>query len=236
MFIAWVLAAAFAADEACEDVRFRDLKRLEPPRIVVLGERHGHQPDLRRARRLVRVLDRQAPVRLAIEAVHHPYQAVLDRHALGRAEDSDLPALMRWEQTWGFPWKPYAPLVTAGTDGIEVVAAGLELAEMPGDASVPIPPRYMDVLRPTMGDHEVAIGMEQSFVTAMAWRDHEIARRALDGWSGEGFLVVLTGRGHVEGGKGVAWQLARQTDVPVEAIVLARGEDPPCWPGDRIWR
>lgn len=237
--MAWWLLAGVASALAgdCETIRFPDLVDIEPPAVIVLGERHGVRRDLGRATRVVRVLASQAPVRVALEAVHRRFQPVLDRYGADTLEVGDLPALLDWEDSWGFAWRPYAPLVTAADlVDVEVVGAGLDLGPKPDDVEIPLPPRYVDILRPAMGDHPIPLGMEARFVQAMAWRDHGIAAAAVEGWDARGYLVIVTGRGHVEGGKGVAWQVAQMVDVPVHSAVLAWGGDPPCHPGDRIWR
>lgn len=233
--ILWLIGAALAGE--CDLVGFSDVVEADEPTIVVLGERHGTQPDLRRAAKVVRALARRAPVTVALEAVHHRYQPVLDRYATDVVEVGDLPALLNWEETWGFSFAPYRALVTASDlEDVTVVAAGLDLGSKPEDAEIPLPSRYVDILRPAMGDHPIPLGMEASFVQAMAWRDHEIARLAIKGWSGEGYLVIVTGRGHVEGGKGVSWQAGMLSKAPVESFVLKRTGDDPCFPGDRLWR
>ena len=49
--------------------------------------------------------------------------------------------------------------------------------------------------------------------------------------------MIVTGRGHVEGGKGVAWQVAQaRPNVTVDSFVLAWGTNPPCYEGDKVWR
>jgi hypothetical protein len=63
--------------------------------------------------------------------------------------------------------------------------------------------------------------LESRFVEQVAWIDHQLATKALEGWDGNGFLVVLVDRFHVQGGLGVPWQLARLTEAPVSAALLA---------------
>lgn len=231
----WWLAAALAQD--CERVSLGELVSVPAPAVIVLGERHGMQPDLGRAMRVVRKLAAQgARVTVALEAVHERYQPVLDRYAEGRVGADDLPDMLDWDSSWGFAWAPYAPLVRAHDVGATVVAAGLTLGPRPEGEAVPLPPSYMDILGPAMGGHPLQPGEEGRFVQAMAWRDHRIAELALQGWDQRSYLVIVTGRGHVEGGKGVTWQLARMTQAPVSSVVLAKGPDAPCYPGDRIWR
>jgi hypothetical protein len=232
--LALFLSAALAGD--CVYVGKDQVEGVAAPAVVVLGERHGMQPDLRRAATIVRSYAARGPTTVALEAAHRDKQRALDDFAAGRVDASALPERLDWGATWGFPFPPYRPLVTASAVGAEVVAAGVALGGKPEGAEVPIPPRYVDLLRDAMGGHPVPLGQESRFVEAMAWRDFAIAEAAIAGWDGKGWLVIVTGRGHVEGGKGVAWQAARLTDARVEAFVLARGQEPPCHPGDRIWR
>jgi uncharacterized iron-regulated protein len=229
----WMVAAALAGE--CEVVGFGEVVDVESPSVLVLGERHGMQPDMNRALKVTRRFAREGEVTLALEAVHHRFQGVLDGYARREVQPEELPTMLDWESSWGFPWAAYAPLVRASEDGAVVVAAGLDLGPRPEEQSVPLPPSYMDLLRPAMAGHPLPPGEEGRFVQAMAWRDFRIAQLALEGWDGKGRLVVVTGRGHVEGGKGVAWQLQRMTSVPVHAAVLARSGEPPCYAGDRLW-
>ena len=230
----WWVALALAGE--CERVGFGAVVDVPSPGVLVLGERHGMQPDLLRASRVVRRFAREGEVTVALEAVHRRYQGILDAYARQEIQPGQLPDALEWERSWGFAWAPYAPLVKASEDGAKVVAAGLDLGPRPDGQATPIPPSYMDLLRPAMGGHPIPPGEESRFVQSMAWRDHAIARAAMDGWDGRGRLVVVTGRGHVEGGKGVGWQLQRMTSVPVASAVLVPGKDAPCYAGDRLWR
>ena len=45
--------------------------------------------------------------------------------------------------------------------------------------------------------------------------------------------MVLTGRGHIEGGMGTNWQLPKLVDVPVHSVVLGH-HGARCLPGDRL--
>lgn len=232
----WALLATAWAAPRCEVVGFHDITSVPAPAVIVLGERHGHRFDLGRATRVVRKLARSGePVRVGLEAVHESQQSVLDAFAEGRIDAPDLPELMAWDDTWGFRWGPYEPLVTAAIDGVTVRAAGLDLGPRPAERMIPIPPRYMDLLRGALGGHELPIGMESRFVQSMAWRDHRITELSLQGWDGTGYVVIVTGRGHVEGGKGATWQAARLTTAPVHGFALAWA-DAPCHAGDKVWR
>ncbi len=235
MVVGW-LATALAGDTQCEISSLRDVLAIPAPAVIVLGERHGTQPDLYRAAKVVHRLQADAHVTVALESVDGSKQTVLDDFANQRVSWEELPTALDWENSWGFRWQPYAPLVTASVRGAKVVAAGLPLGAPPEDATITVPTGYFRVLESAMSGHPVPPASERDFVRSMAWRDQRIAEQALAGWDGEGFLVIVTGRSHVEGGKGVTWQIDRRTDAPVHGFALAWGGDPPCFQGDRVWR
>ncbi len=232
--LALLIATALGAD--CTYVSKADVLSVPAPAVIVLGERHATQPDLRRAGAVVKSYAARMRTRVALEAVRAEDQAVLDRFTAGQIDAASLPDALDWGASWGFDWAPYRPLVTSSQWGATVVGAGLKLGPKPEDATIPVPPRYMDLLREAMGGHPIPLGQENSFVESMAWRDHGIAKAALDGWDGKGWLIIVTGRGHVEGGKGVAWQASQLTATPVSSFVLSGGGGAACHPGDRVWR
>jgi len=231
MLILWFALSAHAAD-ACAPIGLGKALKAPAPAVFVLGERKGTQPDLARAERVVRRLARKAPVTLALQAVHRSQQPVLDGYARGELAPSDLPGLLGWKGHWGFDFVPYQDLVTAAVDDVQVLAVGLdEQARPPEDAQVQVPPGYTHVLADAMGQHAMPAALAMDFASWMAWRDHAVASAALEGWSGEGYLVILADRLHVEGGKGVSWQAERLTSAPVHTLLLA--DDGACYPGDR---
>lgn len=233
MILSLLAAVALAGD--CAYVGLGDIRAIQAPAVVVLGERFGEKVDLKRARQVVDTLARTAPVRLALERVDVRYQPLLDRHARGSADAADLPFLMKWEEEQVWPWSVYAPLVTLGSRGVVVVGVGDALGQSP-TGPLALPPGYLDLWRPAMGGYPVPLGMEARFASSMASYERSLAEKALQGWKEDGYLVVVTGRGHVEGGLGVAWQAEQLTDVPVHAFVLKAADDPPCHAGDRLWK
>ena len=233
----WLTSIAVAlGGPQCERIGMRDVMTVEAPAVIVLGERHGTQPDLNRASNIVYQLAKRHDVTVALESVHAEYQSVLDDYADGKMDPSDLPYLMDWERSWGFPWAPYERLVTSAVFGAKTIAIGFELGQLPPGKSVPIPNNYIDILRDAMAGHEMPLEMESNLVQAMAWRDFHMAEIAAEAWDEKGYLVIVAGRGHVEGGKGISWQIQRMVQTPVEAFVLAWAENPPCYAGDKVWR
>ena len=233
----WLTSIAIAfGDPQCERIGLRDILGVEAPAVLILGERHGTQPDLNRASNIVYRMAKHHQVTVALESVHSEYQGVLDDYAEGNMDPSDLPHLMDWEKSWGFPWAPYEQLVTSAVFGAKTVAIGFELGPRPAHQSVPLPSNYIDILRDAMAGHDMPLEMESDLVQAMAWRDYHMAELAVQGWDGQGYLVIVVGRGHVEGSKGIAWQVQRMVQTPVHAFVLAWAENPPCYVGDKVWR
>jgi uncharacterized iron-regulated protein len=235
VFLWLFLQISLAAAPTCELITAGNIRDIQPPAVIVLGERHATQPDLRRANRIVNHLQTVAPVTLALEAVQHNKQVVLDNFAANKLSETDLPELLDWQNSWGFPYKPYAPLVSAAQNAVTVIGAGLELGMRPVNRTTPIPNGYINILRDAMGEHDMPVEMEGRFVQSMAWRDFSIANNAVQKWDQKGYLVILVGRGHVEGGKGVQWQAQRMVGVPVHSFVLAWA-NPPCYAGDKVWK
>lgn len=230
-----MVTAALAGTGDCQSVGFSDITMVQAPAVIVLGERHGTQPDLARATRVVHRLSTAAPVTLALESVNQKYQPVLDRYAAGEIDPASLPSMLEWAESWGYPWGPYERLITAALWGVNVVAAGPDLGPAPDGEQFPVPPGYINILDDAMAEHPIPPEMEPRFVRSMAWRDYSIADAAIDRWDGQGYLVIVAGRGHVEGGKGVAWQVDQRLEAPVHAFVLAWA-DAPCYTGDQVWR
>lgn len=233
------LMAMMAWGQECEYISVKDVTSITPPAVVILGERYGHQPDLGRAKTIVRKFaGGEAPVTVALEAVPASAQSVLDDFASGTGPmASDLPELLSWEETWGFSWARYEPLVTSALVGAKVVGIGGDvLAGFHDEESgrVRVPSRYASLLETSMADAPVPIELGSQVVEAMAWSDRTLAQRALAGWDEQGVLVIVVGRGRVEGGKGVSWQLKQLTSQPIHDVILASGSSPLCERGDRI--
>ena len=228
-----ILAAAWAHD--CAEVDVATLAATPAPAVIVLGERHGEKADLKLALTLIRALQQRGPVTLAMEAVHERNQPVIDQFATGQIKPGKLEAALEWDETWGYSYAAYKKLVTGSRTGIAVVGAGLALGPKPEDREVPMPDGYAEKLMKSIESHAHLMKPEvrERFPVSMTWRDFRIGELGVKSWSGQGYLVVLTGRGHVEGGEGTNWQLERMQDQPVYSALLAH-DGALCEPGDRI--
>jgi hypothetical protein len=226
--------AAVAAAQECERVPLGKLASTATPAVIVLGERKGTLPDLTRARKLVSKLSLRGPVTLAIQAVPADRQDALDALAAGTMSVAQLPSALDWENTWGFPFEAYQPLFELAGPQVRLLAIGQRYEPLPEGTTLPMPPGYMNVLADTMGDSPVPVLLEFPFVSTVSWADHRLAKSATERWSGEGALVILVDRFHVQGGLGVTWQAQLLVNAPVTSQLLASGEGI-CYPGDRTF-
>jgi hypothetical protein len=231
MWLVSVVGAAWGA--GCLKTSVGELSQVPSPSVLVLGERRGTLPDLSRAAAIVGKLAGRGPVTVALQAVDREFQPVLVDWSAGRTPLEQLPAAVEWNDRWGFPFDAYAKLLGARDDGARFVAIGGKVTLKPKDATLQLPPGYMAVLADAMGDSPVPVELETSTLETMAFTDQGLASAALAAWDGEGVLVIVVDRLHVEGGLGVAWQAQRLTDVPVTAALLAHA-DTRCYTGDRF--
>jgi hypothetical protein len=222
------------AEERCEPITARDIVSIPAPAVIVLGERRGTQPDLFRATHVAKKLNEAAKVTVALEAVPQRLQPVLDGYARQQVPAADLEARLEWASASGYPFGPYRPLVQGADLDMDVLAVGPDPGAVSGE-KLPVPSGYLHILHDGMSGSDVPAAMVQRFLQSVVRADASVARSAVRSWDGTGYLVIVTDRARVEGGKGVPFQVAQLTDKPVHAFVLSWGGTPPCYPGDRVW-
>ncbi len=80
--------------------------------IVIGGDFHAFAQSQRTHLRLLRSLKRlNRPLVLALECFESKHQALLDHFLEGDVSQEQFLKEIDWEQSWGFPWKNYWPLV-----------------------------------------------------------------------------------------------------------------------------
>lgn len=229
MLVSWWISVGWG----CEPVEM-DALTVEPGAVMVLGERHGRVEDLDRAATLVEAAAQRGPVTVALEAVSADHQDVLDQLSKGRIRARKVRRLANWAETWGYAFKPYKALL--GVRGVRYVAAGPKLGPKPPEADVEVPDVYEERLASVAAHHAHGSGDPaevRKFAEAMAWRDYRIAELALAGWDGESALIVVAGRGHVQGGLGITWQFdTGLTDAEHQRVLLAPSGE--CEDGDLV--
>lgn len=229
MWISWWVSVGWA----CEPV-ILDQLTVEPGSVMVLGERHGRREDLDRARSIVEAAATRGPVTVALEAVAFEHQGVLDQLTAGDIRPGRVRRLASWSDSWGYPFRAYRGLFKV--PGVHYVAAGPRLGPKPEDAEIPVPEAYNERLASVAASHHHGGDDPESvrkFAEAMAWRDFRIAELALAGWDGQSALIVVAGRGHVQGGLGITWQFdAGLTDARHQRVLLAPSRE--CEAGDLV--
>ena len=229
----WLIVSTLAYG-ACTPTSLSLLAAQSAPSVLVLGERRGMAVDAKRATKLAKKLSKRGPVTLALQAVPVDLQETLDAHAAGRLTDEQLLAKVDLVEHWGFDVPAYDALLLAGsTWGAKVVAVGVPPEHPAPGVIVPLPPAYMHVLGDTMGEHPIPVEMEGRFTSMVAYTDHRVAARAIDAWGGEGFLLIVADRLHVEGAKGISWQASLLTEHSSASVLLDASETP-CYSGDLV--
>ncbi len=229
----WLLHLALA-QAGCTPTSIGQLATQAPPSVLVLGERRGIAQDVRRATKLAKKLSKRGPVTVALQAVPVELQEALDAHAAGRLTDEQLLAKIDLPTHWGFDVGAYDKLLLSGaTLGFDLVAVGVPPEPAAEGVVVPLPPAYMHVLGDTMGEHPVPVEMEGRFSALVAHTDHRVAARAIEAWDGQGYLLIVADRLHVEGAKGISWQASLLTEYPASSVLLD-ASDTPCYSGDLV--
>ena len=95
MMLLSFIAAMAAAESQCTQIGRADIVAVPAPAVIVLGERHGTQPDLARAERIVRLLAMENEVTLALESVGDVHQGTLDDFADGKLSLDTLPQTLK---------------------------------------------------------------------------------------------------------------------------------------------
>jgi len=209
---------------------------FDAPAVLVLGERKGTLPDLSRARKIVKKLAARGPVTVAIQAVRTDHQTVLDQLSAGTIPIEQVPGLLDWENSWGFPFEAYQPLLeTAVSTKSKLVGIGQDFTLRPSDQIVQSPPGFFQILADPMGDNPVPAELESKYVEFVSWAAHGLANTALSAWDGKGVLVIVVDRYFVEGGGGVPFQVQQLSQAKVSSAILVDAESR-CYPGDFVIR
>ncbi|HAE53360.1 MAG TPA: hypothetical protein DCG25_00195 [Acidimicrobiaceae bacterium] len=235
MFLLWTTLAF--ADDACRTIALPDIAAVPEPAIIVLGERRGAQPDLGRAKRIIRRLQKNAngPVTVATDIVHHSVQRQFDAYEAGQINHASLEQNLQWPEQTSVSFAPYGQLFKLAEQGVSVKAVGIDLVGPPNtDIRPPVPAVYPSMVNTTIADDALPFGLDGRIAEVMAYWDYQVANRAVNEWDGKGYLVILTERARVEGGGGVPWQLVQSGKRNVYSFILSWSE-PFCAEGDNVW-
>ncbi len=216
--------------------------RLDPTRVVFVGETHTRYADHLNQLAVIQQLHRRHPdMAIGVEYFPSGVQAQLDAYLSGKTTEQTFLRDTDYYRHWGYDYRLYEAIFEyARAEHIPVRAlnvpeslpaavarvglSGLsktQRAELPGDIE-PASAAYRARLHDAFGEHRDGQVTFDHFVEAQLVWDESMAASAatyLDAHPGRR-LVVLAGAGHLEFGSGIPQRLERRTRVSY-AIVLS---------------
>ncbi len=87
------------------------LAEIDSADIVYGGDFHAHGPAQRTHLKILRHLAVERPLILALECFEARSQKWLDAYQAGRLDIATLRLRTKWDESWGFPWEHYRPLI-----------------------------------------------------------------------------------------------------------------------------
>jgi uncharacterized iron-regulated protein len=214
---------------------------------VLIGESHPNPCDHKAQARLIELMaETGAPPAVGLEMVSVDMQSILDMFNRGFIDVDDLEGMLKWSETWGYPFEAYRPVFeTARRHGLPLYALnapratvrkvgkagglkGLTLEErlMLPSSIQPPPPEQEESLRKVFDTHPFgkprdAKAAWKSFVTVQSLWDTAMARRAVEvRVTLRRPVVILAGSGHVEHGWGIASRLAVMDQQGTRLLVM----------------
>lgn len=227
--------------------------RLARRPAVLLGETHASAEDHRwQLDMMARLHARRPDMVVAFEAFPRRLQPVLDRWAAGSMSEREFLDAVDWQEVWGFPAELYLPLFhfarrhrlpmlamnverelvgRVGREGWETIPT----AERHGIGDpAPALPAYRERLERVFEGHPAdqhAAGDEalERFIAAQLTWDRAMAEAIAEAHRADGapLVVGIVGRGHLEYGLGIPYQLG---DLGIEGatVLLTWLEDRDC--------
>jgi uncharacterized iron-regulated protein len=236
---------------------------LSKVRVIYVGEIHVSLEDHRVQQQILEALhDRNPSLILAMEMFPREVQPVLNQWSAGVIDKKTLLEEVRWEKTWGYPFRLYEKLLTWAQDnGMKVLALNApskivrriarngfssltpeERAQIAQNIDLHHP-RHREYVQGQYERHlKGAIRDFESFYEAqLAWEEtmaETLAQELSSSRGGEQILVII-GSGHIRYRWGVPQRVQRRfqhfyrTVVPMPARFLTEGIDPEF--ADYVW-
>ena len=209
-------------------------RRLSQARVVLVGERHDHPGHHAIQLRVLRIMAAQGPVVVGVEWLQQDAQPACDTLSAGKISLDEFRAQVKWDQSWGFPWKMVAPIFAeVRAKGLPLVALGAPQGVVrqvatgglksltPKQRSSIAPfldlddPAYREKVARQFAFHGVMNPQAQeNFFAAQVVRDetmaHNLAPRLAPWPDGGKRGLVLAGAGHLAGDMGLPPRIARR--------------------------
>lgn len=231
-------------------------------RVVLLGEAHA-TPGIHawQARTIAALARDGRPLVIAVEWLPRTAQAALDRYVAGATDDAQFLAEADWSRAWRHDFAAYRPVFalarahaipmvainidrrivrTTARDGLAAGLAAARAAGTPVGTPAAPTPAYRARLLASLAEHGSG-GAADRFIAAQGMWDRAMAEgiAAVLAARPAARVVGLMGLGHVEGGNGVAHQLAALGHARVFAALPGiagetGGCDPAAAPGHQL--
>jgi uncharacterized iron-regulated protein len=195
--------------------------KLRAVKVIYVGEEHPNPHDHAAE---IEVLERayaaDPSVGLGMEMLPHTYQGSLDAYVAGTLDEAGFLKAVDWENTWGYEWGLYKPLLdfcrahklpayalkaprtlahAVAKNGVDGLSAA-EKAELP--EMVPGPEKHRELVREAFAQHphgKFDEAMFERFYAAQLVWDETMAQRVAEALKAPGAparLVVVAGEGH----------------------------------------
>lgn len=251
LWLCWNAPTTWAqtiADPTYPQVFGRDdlFDRLTVADAIYLGEVHSRGADRQAQLEILQQLhDRNPNLAIGMEMFPRSQQGAIDRYLAGELDETEFVTETRFNETWGFPWVSYAPLLRfAKTHSIPVIALNAPIAavrevavggfeNISAEYRADLPPieefrtdnaAYRERLREIYDSyhqgHGSSDGFENFFKAQILW-DETMSDRVAQYLSThpDTSVVVIAGQGHIVYGDGIPSRVARR--IPdVEQVLL----------------
>jgi uncharacterized iron-regulated protein len=220
--------------------------RLQPARLVFVGEQHTNPAVHEAQRRLIAdLLAAKRKVLVGLEMFPYTVQPVLDRWNRGELTEDEFIRESHWYKHWGFDWRYYREIFLLRAQGArffavntprEVITAVRKKGrdKLSPEEAAHLPPKidtgseeHRRLFKAYFGEGEATHAMSDAAIEGMfqaqcAW-DATMAWNALRALQADpdpsAVMVVLLGSGHVAFGLGAPRQAAGYASVPMATVI-----------------
>jgi uncharacterized iron-regulated protein len=218
------------------------IKQLQAAKIVYLGETHDQQSDHQQQLAIIQVLVKANPkLAIGMEMFQRQMQPLLDRYVTGQITAAELRVQTDFDQSWGYPWDYYAPILEfARANRLPVIALNTpskisRKAARQGWASLTpeelkyIPPlteidrtntKYQQMILASYQQHAGIVSIASKsfdrFYTAQLLWDETMAESTANfvRQHPDHQMIVLAGRSHIIYGYGIPDRVLRRLNQP----------------------
>ena len=237
------------------------IKQLQTAKVVYLGETHDSESDHQQQLAIIQALFKHKPqLAIGMEMFQRQMQPIIDRYLAGKITATELQQQTEFDQSWGYSWAYYAPILEfAQANRLPVIALNTpskiarKLAREGWDSLTStelqsIPPRseidrsnaqYQQMILTSYQQHagivSIASKSFERFYTAQLLWDETMAEGTANfaGQNPNYQTIVLAGSSHIIYGYGIPDRVLRRLKQPksIQKTVLLNLDDDSNQPG-----